>query len=395
MFGVGVPIGGIVGAVGGMIQAKQNYEYSRALNQQQFELQQKLQSQQNEWDLAQWNRENEYNSASAQVQRLRDAGLNVGMMMSGQSAGSASSLVSADPSVPSSAQADFSRLGDSMISGLNAGLQADVANKELQLRDKLTSRSLDQVDKKIEYEREKALSEIGLNEIIGREKEQQIHFSKEQENVLRTSVVQMNKSIDLMDKQMSVYDADIEEKKALAYKAKQEGNMVQYNAITQRMNAVSQRMQARVSSRLADSQIKVNDSVVNLNKKQAEHWVQQIENLKTTNALNKVELEWKGKMYSADFEMKQGQLRLVRIEGDIADATQYAAIADAYIGTVDHVATTVSDCAGAFIDVSTAGATTVLKGQGAVANQSAQTGMYTKLGQQGMYTPVAGFSLNK
>lgn len=395
MFGVGEAIGGIAGAVGGMIQAKQNYEYSRALNQQQFELQQKLQAQQNEWDIAQWNRENEYNSASAQVQRLRDAGLNVGMMMSGQSAGSASSLVSSNPSVPNSAQADFSRLGDSMISGLNAGLQADVANKELQLRDKLTSRSLDQVDKKIEYEREKALSEIGLNEIIGREKEQQIHFSKEQENVLRASVVQMNKSLEVMDKQMSVYDADIEEKKALAHKARQEGNMVQYNAITQRMNAVSQRIQARASSRLADSQIKVNDSVVNLNKKQAEHWVQQIENLKTTNALNKVELEWKGKMYSADFEMKQGQLKLVRIEGDIADATQYAAIADAYIGTVDNVANTVSDCAGAFIDVSTAGATTVLKGQGAFANQSAQTNMYTKLGQQGMYTSVAGFSLNK
>lgn len=395
MYGIGVATGGIAGAVGGMIQAKQNYEYSRALNQQQFELQQKLQSQQNNWDLAQWNRENEYNSASAQVQRLRDAGLNVGMMMSGQSVGSASSLVSANPSVPNSAQADFSRLGDSMISGLNAGLQADVANKELQLREKLTSRSLDQVDKKIEYEREKALSEIGLNEIIGREKEQNIELSKDQQTVLRTSVVKMNKEVDALDHQMALYDAQVEETKALAEKARQEGNMVKYNAITQRMNAISQRIQAQASSRLADSQIKVNDSVVSLNKQQAKHLVQEIENLRTSNRLNNVELQWKGNLYKADFEMKQGQLRILQIQGDIADATQYADIANAYIGVVDNAANTVTDCAGAFIDVSTAGATTVLKGRGAVENQSAQTGMYTKLGQQGMYTPVAGFSLNK
>lgn len=51
---------------------------------------------QNIWNLEQWNRENEYNSASAQRERLEAAGLNPYLMMSGGSAGSASSLQSSE-----------------------------------------------------------------------------------------------------------------------------------------------------------------------------------------------------------------------------------------------------------------------------------------------------------
>lgn len=54
---------------------------------------------QNNWNIEQWNRENEYNSASAQVQRYREAGLNPFLAMTGgASAGTASSLTSADSS---------------------------------------------------------------------------------------------------------------------------------------------------------------------------------------------------------------------------------------------------------------------------------------------------------
>lgn len=391
---IDVGLSGLTSGAMGLLQAKQNFEYTKELNAQQFRYQQALARQQNDFNIDMWNRENEYNSAESQVQRFRDAGLNVGMMMGGQSAGIATGLESANPAVPQSADArfaDYSGVG----SAIGMALNREVERKRLELQDKLTSRQLDQVDEKIDYERKKALSEVGLNDIIGREKEQNIELSKEQQNVLRTSVVKMNKEVDALDKQMSLYDAQVEETKALAEKARQEGNYVKYNAITQRMNAVSSRIQAQASSRLANSQIKVNDSVVSLNKQQAKHLVQEIENLRTTNRLNNIDLEWKGKNYKADFEMKQGQLRILNIQGDIADATQYADIANAYIGVVDNAANTVTDCAGAFIDVSTAGATTVLKGRGAVENQSAQTGMYTKLGQQGMYTPVAGFSLNK
>lgn len=58
---------------------------------------------QNAWSLDQWNRENAYNSASAQVERFNEAGINPALAMTnGASAGTASSLQSAAPgSAPS------------------------------------------------------------------------------------------------------------------------------------------------------------------------------------------------------------------------------------------------------------------------------------------------------
>lgn len=57
----------------------------------------KMMDKQNAWNLAQWNRENDYNSASQQVSRLKAAGLNPYLMLSGGNAGSAQSITSAPP----------------------------------------------------------------------------------------------------------------------------------------------------------------------------------------------------------------------------------------------------------------------------------------------------------
>lgn len=67
------------------------------INRENQKWNEKMMDKQNAWNLAQWNRENEYNSASQQVARLKAAGLNPYLMMSGGSAGSASSVTSASP----------------------------------------------------------------------------------------------------------------------------------------------------------------------------------------------------------------------------------------------------------------------------------------------------------
>lgn len=51
----------------------------------------------NAWNLEQWNRENEYNNASSQVQRLLEAGINPLWAMSDGNPGMASQLTSVDP----------------------------------------------------------------------------------------------------------------------------------------------------------------------------------------------------------------------------------------------------------------------------------------------------------
>lgn len=67
------------------------------INRENQRWNEKMMDKQNAWNLAQWNRENEYNSASQQVARYRAAGLNPYLMMQNGSAGSASSVTSAAP----------------------------------------------------------------------------------------------------------------------------------------------------------------------------------------------------------------------------------------------------------------------------------------------------------
>lgn len=78
------PVGSLLGAAGGSIigalgsyftnKQRMNFEQQEAEKQRTWNEQQA--EKQNEWNLDMWNKTNEYNTASAQVQRLKDAGLN-------------------------------------------------------------------------------------------------------------------------------------------------------------------------------------------------------------------------------------------------------------------------------------------------------------------------------
>lgn len=99
---------------------------------------------QNEWNLEQWNRENDYNSASSQRERLEEAGLNPYLMMSGASAGAASSVGSSagspSPGTPSAQpvqQIPFEPKYD--FSGISNAINAYYENKKTAL----TSQGID------------------------------------------------------------------------------------------------------------------------------------------------------------------------------------------------------------------------------------------------------------
>lgn len=131
----------IIGAVGGLVKGivgakssnsntkkaieaqREENEKTRLFNRESAELA-------NKWSIDQWNRENEYNLPSNQVQRLRDAGLNPDLMYSN---GAGSLLSAASPSVSQSSPAsptDMSPLanrktvGDVLDSAMNASMQA-------------------------------------------------------------------------------------------------------------------------------------------------------------------------------------------------------------------------------------------------------------------------------
>lgn len=97
---IGPAISAGASIIGGLLGKSSSDSASRTnlqINRENQIWNEKMMDKQNSWNLAQWNRENEYNSASQQVARYRAAGLNPYLMMQNGSAGSASSVTSASP----------------------------------------------------------------------------------------------------------------------------------------------------------------------------------------------------------------------------------------------------------------------------------------------------------
>lgn len=119
--------GGLLGAGTSVVQNSQNRQNIRETNQMNYKINQmnnqfneRMAIQQRNWQENMWNKENAYNTASAQRQRLEEAGLNPYLMMNGGSAGVAQSA-GAGASAPSSGnavmqpfQADYSGVGSSI-----------------------------------------------------------------------------------------------------------------------------------------------------------------------------------------------------------------------------------------------------------------------------------------
>lgn len=119
--------GGLLGIGSSAIQNSQNRQNVRETNQMNYKINQmnnqfneRMAIQQRNWQENMWNKENAYNTASAQRQRLEEAGLNPYLMMNGgssgvaQSAGSGTSASSAGSAVMQPFQADYSGIGSSI-----------------------------------------------------------------------------------------------------------------------------------------------------------------------------------------------------------------------------------------------------------------------------------------
>ena len=90
--------GGLFGIGSSVVQNSQNRQNVRETNQMNYKINQmnnqfneRMAMQQRDFQENMWNKENEYNTASAQRQRLEEAGLNPYLMMNGGSAGTAQS----------------------------------------------------------------------------------------------------------------------------------------------------------------------------------------------------------------------------------------------------------------------------------------------------------------
>lgn len=119
--------GGLLGLGSSVVENSQNRQNVRETNQMNYKINQmnnqfneRMAIQQRNWQENMWNKENAYNTASAQRQRLEEAGLNPYLMMNGgsagvaQSAGAGASASSSGNAVMQPFQADYSGVGSSI-----------------------------------------------------------------------------------------------------------------------------------------------------------------------------------------------------------------------------------------------------------------------------------------
>lgn len=119
--------GGLLGVGSSSFQNSQNRQNVRETNQMNYKINQmnnqfneRMAIQQRNWQENMWNKENAYNTASAQRQRLEEAGLNPYLMMNGgsagvaQSAGTGAAASSSGSAVMQPFQADYSGIGSSI-----------------------------------------------------------------------------------------------------------------------------------------------------------------------------------------------------------------------------------------------------------------------------------------
>lgn len=129
-------VGPIASAVGGAISTNKTNKNNMAINQMNNDFNAAEAQKVRDFQLDMWNRENSYNTASAQRQRLSEAGLNPYLMMSGGNAGTASSAGTSSPATaapPLSMQRqDFSGLTNSLSTALQIANQTKETNARVQ-----------------------------------------------------------------------------------------------------------------------------------------------------------------------------------------------------------------------------------------------------------------------
>lgn len=97
-----VGMGSVVSAGGGIAASIINNRAARKENERNREYNLKLAQMQNQWNIEQWQRENDYNSPMAQIQRLKEAGINPDMVYGGGIANTSASSPQMTAGAPSS-----------------------------------------------------------------------------------------------------------------------------------------------------------------------------------------------------------------------------------------------------------------------------------------------------
>lgn len=280
--------GGLLGAGASSVQNSQNRQNVRETNQMNYKINQmnnqfneRMAIQQRNWQENMWNKENAYNTASAQRQRLEEAGLNPYLMMNGgssgvaQSAGTGSAASSSGNAVMQPFQADYSGIGSSIGNIFQYELMQSEKSQlqgARQLADAKAMETLSNIDwGKLTDETRGFLKSTGLVRAqLGYAKEQQ-----ESDNMAMTGLILraqrsgmlldneakgiLNKYLDQQQQlDLSVKAADYYQRMASGYLSYSEAKKAIAEEALAAARTRGQNISNEVASRISESQIAAN-----------------------------------------------------------------------------------------------------------------------------------------
>lgn len=280
--------GGLLGIGSSAIQNSQNRQNVKETNQMNYRINQmnnqfneRMALQQRNWQENMWNKENAYNTSSAQRQRLEEAGLNPYLMMNGgsagvaQSAGTGSTASSSGNAVMQPFQADYSGIGSSIGSIFQYELMQSEKSQlqgARQLADAQAMQVLSNIDwGKLTDETRSFLKSTGLARAqLGYAKEQQ-----EVDNMAMTGLIMraqhsgmlldneakviMNKYLDQQQQlDLNVKAADYYQRMASGYLSYADAKKAIAEEALAAARARGQNISNRIASRIAESQIAAN-----------------------------------------------------------------------------------------------------------------------------------------
>lgn len=280
--------GGLLGFGSSAIQNSQNRQNVQETNRMNYKINQmnnqfneRMAMQQRDFQENMWNKENAYNTASAQRQRLEEAGLNPYLMMNGGSAGTAQSVgpgasaSSAGSAVMQPFQADYSGISSSIGNIFQYELMQSEKSQlqsARQLADAKAMETLSNIDwGKLTDETRGYLKSTGLARAqLGYAKEQQ-----EVDNMAMTGLIMraqhsgmlldneakgiLNKYLDQQQQfDLSVKAADYYQRMSSGYLSYASAKKAIAEEALASARARGQEISNKVASRIAESQIAAN-----------------------------------------------------------------------------------------------------------------------------------------
>lgn len=253
-----------LGALAGYFQNKADQKF----NAEQAQLNRDWQAEQNqiayEQNLAQWNRENEYNSPEAQVQRLIDAGINPNAIsgdVSGNLAGGSPQMQTGSGSQASAPGSYAGQLAQTLGNSVNTMWQNELLRKQVEGQgiDNSYKAQLNEVQvDKVKAETDKLIRDAEVSEEekyrLRAATNQLLLMTPEQVNALNVSIEEAKQRIENMRSEKKVLDANAD--KIAAETELTEAKVGETNANTEVLSETKNKIHEEVG--LAKQQNEIN-----------------------------------------------------------------------------------------------------------------------------------------